>query len=409
LALLVQKFGGTSVGSLERIRNVAALVKRTREAGHAVIVVASAMAGETNRLVKLAHDLVSEPGGREYDTLISSGEQVAVALVAMALNESGCPARSYLGHQVMMRTDATFGRARIESVGVDILKAALDRGEVPVVAGFQGVTVEGDITTLGRGGSDTTAVALAAAMSADVCEIYTDVDGIYTADPNIVSGASKIARISYDEMLELASLGAKVLQTRSVEFGMKYRVPIHVRSSFVDVEGSWVVPEEDAMEQVVVRAVTYDRNDARISLMSVPDQPGVAARVFNKLADAEIMVDMIVQNASRDRDRTDLTFTVPKANMPEAARITESLRGELGATEVKADRSISKVSVVGVGMRSHSGVAAKMFATLAQAGVNIQMIATSEIKVSVVIHEDYTELAVRLLHSAFGLDTARSV
>ncbi len=409
MALLVQKFGGTSVGSLERIRNVAALVKRTREAGHAVIVVASAMAGETNRLVKLAHDLVSEPGGREYDTLISSGEQVAVALVAMALNESGCPARSYLGHQVMMRTDATFGRARIESVGVDILKAALDRGEVPVVAGFQGVTVEGDITTLGRGGSDTTAVALAAAMSADVCEIYTDVDGIYTADPNIVSGASKIARISYDEMLELASLGAKVLQTRSVEFGMKYRVPIHVRSSFVDVEGSWVVPEEDAMEQVVVRAVTYDRNDARISLMSVPDQPGVAARVFNKLADAEIMVDMIVQNASRDRDRTDLTFTVPKANMPEAARITESLRGELGATEVKADRSISKVSVVGVGMRSHSGVAAKMFATLAQAGVNIQMIATSEIKVSVVIHEDYTELAVRLLHSAFGLDTARSV
>ncbi len=404
---MVQKFGGTSVGSLERIRNVAALVKRTREAGHDVIVVASAMSGETNRLVKLAHDLVPEPGGREFDALISSGEQVAVALVAMALNEAGCVARSYLAHQVQMRTDATFGRARIESVGVDILRAALARGEVPVVAGFQGVTAEGDVTTLGRGGSDTTAVALAAALTADVCEIYTDVDGIYTADPNIVSGATKIARISYDEMLELASLGAKVLQTRSVEFGMKYRVPIHVRSSFVDVEGSWVVPEEDAMEQVVVRAVTHDRNDARITLMSVPDQPGIAAKVFNKLAEAEIMVDMIVQNASRDRDRTDLTFTVPKANMPEAVRITEALRGELGASELKAERSISKVSVVGVGMRSHSGVAAKMFATLAQAGINIQMIATSEIKVSVVIHEDYTELAVRLLHGAFGLDAAR--
>jgi len=404
VALIVQKFGGTSVGTLERIRAVAQRVKQTVERGDAVVVVVSAMSGETNRLVKLAQDLVREPSGREHDVLVASGEQVSVALVAMALQEAGCPARSFLAGQIPIRTDSVHSRARILDVGVDELRAALARGEVPVVAGFQGVDSDGNITTLGRGGSDTTGVAIAAALKADVCEIFTDVDGIYTTDPNIVAAAQKIPRISYEEMLELASLGAKVLQTRSVEFGMKYGVPIHVRSSFDDREGSWVVQEDEAMEQVVVRAVTYERNDARITLMSVPDQPGVAARVFNALSEAEIVVDMIVQNASRDRDMTDLTFTVPKSNTTEALRITELVSSQLGSKAVKADRAISKVSVVGVGMRTHSGVAAKMFSTLSEAGINIQMIATSEIKISVVIDEAYTELAVRLLHTAFGLD-----
>ncbi len=404
MSLIVQKFGGTSVGTLDRIHGVARRVKQAVDAGHQVVVVVSAMAGETNRLVKLAHDLVPEPTLREYDVLVASGEQVSVALVAMALQQVGCKARSYLAHQVEIRTDATYSRARIESVGVSTLVASLERGEIPVVAGFQGVDAEGNITTLGRGGSDTTGVALAAALKADVCEIYTDVDGIYTTDPNIVASATKIPRISYDEMLELASLGAKVLQTRSVEFGMKYNVPIHVRSSFDMSEGSWVVPEDETMEQVVVRAVTYDRNDARITMTGVPDQPGVAARLFQALAEGEIVVDMIVQNASRDRDRTDLTFTIPKASANEALRVTEALSQALGADEVRIDRNISKVSVVGVGMRSHSGVAARMFTTLSQAGINIQMIATSEIKISVVISDAYTELAVRLLHTAFGLD-----
>jgi aspartate kinase len=311
-----------------------------------------------------------------------------------------------LAHQIDLRTDATFSRARIESIGGHVLKAALERGEVPVVAGFQGMDAEGNITTLGRGGSDTTGVAMAAALNADVCEIYTDVDGIYTTDPNIVKAARKIARVSYDEMLELASLGAKVLQTRSVEFGMKYRVPIHVRSSFDDSEGSWVVPEDETMEQVVVRAVTYDRSDARISILRVPDQPGVAAKVFDTLAEAEIVVDMIIQNSSQDGAKTDLTFTVPKANVIEAQRLMETTAKELGAEAVRADTNISKVSVVGVGMRSHSGVAAKMFRVLSNAGVNIQMIATSEIKISIVIDEAYTELAVRVLHTAFELDAA---
>lgn len=404
MALIVQKFGGTSVGSIERIRAVAQRVRRARTEGHDVVVVVSAMAGETNKLVALAHGLVEAPQMREYDVLLASGEQVSVALVAMALIDAGCPARSFLAHQLPLRTDSVHSRARIEAVETEALRAALAAGEVPVVAGFQGVDGQGSITTLGRGGSDTTGVALAAALGADVCEIFTDVDGIYTTDPNIVRTAQKIPRISYEEMLELASLGAKVLQTRSVEFGMKYGVPIHVRSSFDDSEGSWVVPEDEAMEQVVVRAVTYDRNDARITMTSVPDQPGIAARLFEALAEEEILVDMIVQNASRDRDRTDLTFTVPKANAREAVRLTEALSSELGAGEVRADKAISKVSVVGVGMRSHTGVAARMFATLSGAGVNIQMIATSEIKISVVIDDAYTELAVRLLHSAFGLD-----
>lgn len=404
MALIVQKYGGTSVGSIERIKNVASRVKRTREAGHQVVVVVSAMSGETNRLVKLAYEVDPEPISREYDMLLASGEQVSTALVALALNRMGVPARSLLAHQIDFRTDATYSRARIESIGKDHLAACLARGEVPVVAGFQGIDAEGNITTLGRGGSDTTGVAVAAALSADVCEIYTDVDGIYTTDPNIVKGARKIPRISYEEMLELASLGAKVLQTRSVEFGMKYRVPIHVRSSFDESEGSWVVPEDETMEQVVVRAVTYDKNDARISLLGVPDQPGVAAKIFAVLASAEIVVDMIIQNSSQDREHTDVTFTVPKANVLEAERLMKPLAAALGAAQVTTDTEISKVSVVGVGMRSHSGVAAKMFSVLSDSGVNIEMIATSEIKISVVVDEAYTELAVRVLHQAFGLD-----
>jgi len=404
MALIVQKFGGTSVGSIERIKNVAARVKRSREAGHDIVVVVSAMAGETNRLVKLAYELDPEPISREYDMLLASGEQVSTALLALALNKMGVKARSLLAHQIDFRTDATPGRARIESIGANQLSACIARGEVPVVAGFQGMDAEGNITTLGRGGSDTTGVALAAALNADVCEIYTDVDGIYTTDPNVVKGAQKIARISYEEMLELASLGAKVLQTRSVEFGMKYRVPIHVRSSFDDSEGSWVVPEDETMEQVVVRAVTYDRSDARISILGVPDQPGVAARIFNALAAHEIPVDMIIQNSSQNRESTDVTFTVPKSNVLEAERLMGPVAKELNAGLVTTDTEISKVSVVGVGMRSHSGVAAKMFAALSEAGVNIEMIATSEIKISVVIDEAYTELAVRVLHQVFGLD-----
>lgn len=405
MALIVQKYGGTSVGTVERIKNVAQRVKRTREAGHEVVVVVSAMAGETNRLVKLAYEVDPDPISREYDALIASGEQVSTALVALALNKMGVPARSFLAHQIEMRTDATRSKARIESVGGPILRAAIERGEVPVVAGFQGVDAEGSITTLGRGGSDTTGVALAAALNADVCEIYTDVDGIYTTDPNIVRAARKIERVSYEEMLELASLGAKVLQTRSVEFGMKYGVRIHVRSSFDESEGSWVVPEDETMEQVVVRAVAYDKNDARISVLGVPDQPGVAAKVFAVLSEAEIVVDMIIQNSSQDGTKTDLTFTVPRADVLTARRLMEPVAAALGAATIKTDNQISKVSVVGVGMRSHSGVAAKMFGVLSQAGVNIQMIATSEIKISVVIDEAYTELAVRVLHQAFGLDT----
>lgn len=403
MALIVQKYGGTSVGSIERIKNVAARVKRTRDAGHQVVVVVSAMAGETNRLVKLAYEIDPDPISREYDMLLASGEQVSTALVALALNKMGVPARSLLAHQIDFRTDATYSRARIESIGKDHLAACIARGETPVVAGFQGIDAEGNITTLGRGGSDTTGVALAAALSADVCEIYTDVDGIYTTDPNIVRAARKIPKISYEEMLELASLGAKVLQTRSVEFGMKYRVPIHVRSSFDDSEGSWVVPEDETMEQVVVRAVTYDKNDARISVLGVPDQPGVAAKIFAVLSSAEIVVDMIIQNSSQDRDHTDVTFTVPKADVREAERLMWPLAKALGAAEVTTDTEISKVSVVGVGMRSHSGVAARMFAALSESGVNIEMISTSEIKISVVVDEAYTELAVRVLHQAFNL------
>jgi aspartate kinase len=392
------------MGSPERIANVAARVAQARAAGNQIVVVVSAMAGETNRLVALAEAVSAAPAGREYDVLLASGEQVSIALLAMALGERNVPARSFLAHQLRIMTDATHAKARIESIDAQVLRMALSRGEICVVAGFQGMDARGDITTLGRGGSDTTAVALAAALGAHVCEIFTDVDGVYTADPNVVAGARKIGRISYEEMLEMASAGAKVLQTRSVEFAMKYAVPVHVRSSLNDSEGSWVVAEEDTMEQVVVRAVTCDRNEARITVKGVPDQPGIAAQVFEPLAAAEIVVDMIIQNASTEgAGRTDLTFTVPKADVAQARIVAESTLEKLGGTRVLTDAAIAKVSVVGVGMRTHSGVASRAFRVLSDNGVNIQMIATSEIKISVVIAEDLADTAVRALHDAFGL------
>jgi aspartate kinase len=404
--LIIQKFGGTSVGDTSRIQRVAERVARTWQDGNDVVVVVSAMSGDTNRLVNLAQEIAPASRGREYDVLVSSGEQVSIALLAMALQGLGQGARSLLGYQAHIRTDASHSRARIESIDASAVREALAAGEIPVVAGFQGRDIDGNITTLGRGGSDTTAVALAAAMKASACEIYTDVDGIYTADPNVVKKARKIERISYEEMLELASMGAKVLQTRSVEFAMKYEVPVHVRSTFKEHGGSWVVPEERGMEKVVVRAVTYDSNEARISMLAVPDRPGVAADVFKPLADAGINVDMIIQNASQASGGTDLTFTVPMRDLTAATELTESLSETMGAGGVKADSAIAKVSIVGVGMRSHSGVALKMFEVLRDHGVNIQMISTSEIKVSVVIQERYAELAVRALHDAFGLDAS---
>jgi aspartate kinase len=406
MSLIVQKYGGTSVGSVERIRTVAERVARTRGAGHDVVVVVSAMSGQTNNLVDLACAITDEPGGREYDVLLSSGEQVSIALVAMAIQNLGQPARSFLGYQADIKTDAVFGRARIESIDATRLRETLDGGSVAVVAGFQGRDGEGNITTLGRGGSDTTAVALAAALGADVCEIYTDVDGIYTTDPNMVPEARLIPRIACEEMLELASLGAKVLQTRSVEFAMKHGVPIHVRSSFHDRQGSWVVREEESMEKVVVRAVAYDKNEARVSLLQIPDQPGVAFKVFRPLSDDGIVVDMIIQNDSQRSGHTDLTFTVPTADLPRTLTRVEDANAKLGGAGVESDGAIAKVSVVGVGMRTHSGIAAKMFEVLSEAGINIQMISTSEIKISVVIAESHTERAVAALHAAFELEAS---
>jgi aspartate kinase len=363
------------------------------------------MAGETNRLVRLAREISANPLGREVDVLVASGEQVSVALLSLAIQERGYEAQSFLAHQVRIMTEGTHGKARIVSIAAPILNQALAAGKTCVVAGFQGMHADGSVTTLGRGGSDTTAVALAAAMEADVCEIYTDVDGIYTADPNIVSDSRKIGRISYEEMLELASLGAKVLQTRSVEFALKYKVPVHVRSSFSSVEGSWVVPEEETMEKVLVRAVTCDRNQVRVTVIGLPDKPGVAAGLFEPLSAADIGVDMIIQNASRDAGRTDMTFTVTNEDLASATEIVEGLMPTLGAQGYSTDPEIAKVSVVGVGMRSHSGVATQAFSAMAEAGVNIQMISTSEIKISIVIEEKFSEHAVRALHDSFDLAT----
>jgi aspartate kinase len=400
MSLLVQKYGGTSVGSIERIKQVAAKIARAKRTGDDVVVVVSAMAGETNRLLGLAQEISEIPDEREKDVLLASGEQVSVALLTLALRELGYPARSYLGHQVRIETDRAYGKARILSIDSAKILHAISAGEVVVVAGFQGVDEDDNITTLGRGGSDTSAVALAAFLNAQACEIFTDVDGVFTTDPGICPSARKLARISYDEMIELASTGAKVLEIRSVEFAKKFAVPVHVRSTFSDAEGTWLVSEEESMTDVLVSGVACDKNEAKITLVRVPDQPGLAARIFGPIADAHIVVDMIIQNASED-GTTDLTFTVPKADHKKALRIMEKTLPEVHAKGIKVDTDIAKVSVVGVGMRTHAGVAAKMFEVLAAEGINIEMISTSEIKISVVIDAKYSELAVRVLHEAF--------
>ncbi len=404
--LIVQKYGGTSVGSAERIRNVARRCLATQRQGHRVAVIVSAMSGETNRLLALARQISPEPNERELDVIASTGEQVTVGLLALAIQAEGGNAISLLGHQVKVLTDSAFSRARIRAVDVHGLTDALDAGRIAVVAGFQGVDEAGNITTLGRGGSDTSAVAVAAALKADVCEIYTDVDGVYTADPNIVPNARKISRISFEEMLELASLGAKVLQIRSVEFGMKYAVPIHVRSSFNENEGTWVVPEDKAMEAVVVSGVTATRDEAKITMVGISDAVGVQARVFKPLAEAGIVVDVIVQAFGSD-GKTNLTFTLAKADLKRARDLLARHCADIcPLDQIRADEHLSKVSIVGAGMRSHAGVAAKMFELLARENIGIQLIATSEIKISAVIESKYAELAVRALHDGFGLSSS---
>lgn len=401
--LIVQKYGGTSVGNLERIRAVAERVAETKRGGNNVVVIVSAMSGETDKLVSLANRLSSNPDGREMDLLLSSGERISAALTAIAVNELGLKSMSFTGRQVGIITDAAHTEAKIERITGEAVKKALNRGITPIIAGFQGVTETSEVTTLGRGGSDLTAVAIAAALGADLCEIYTDVDGVYTTDPNIVPEARKLDRISYEEMLELASLGAKVLQTRSVEFAKNYGVPVVVRSSFNNNPGTLVVKEDREMEKVMVSGVAYDKNQVKITVIGVPDKPGVAARLFNTIAGKNIVVDMIVQNISSDGKATDISFTVPKSDSKKAMKITEEGAAMFGAKDVKLRDDIAKVSIVGVGMRTHSGVAAKMFETLAKHNINIMMISTSEIKVSCIIDSKYTELAVRVLHSAFGL------
>ena len=403
MALIVQKFGGTSVGSIERIKNVARRVAKARDAGNDVVVVVSAMAGETDRLLKLAKELSPMPDPRELDVLVSTGEQVSVALLSMALLDMGRKARSFLGFQVPMQTDEAFSKARIVRIPNGPIHQALHEGVIPVVAGFQVVTKEGWITTLGRGGSDTTAVALGCAIAADVVEIYTDVDGVYTTDPNICPKAKKLAKVSYEEMLEMASLGAKVLQTRCVEFGMNYGMPIHVRSSFNDEEGTWIMKEDESMEREHVTGITCDRKEAKVTLKKVPDRPGIAAAILGPAAERAINVDMIVQNVSTE-GFTDFSFTVNRSDLPCAKELIEPVARQVGAETVETADSIAKVSIVGVGMRSHAGIAKKVFETLAKEGINIQMISTSEIKISVVIDDRYTELAVRALHDAFELD-----
>ena len=403
MALVVQKYGGTSVANIAKIENVARKVIRAKEEGNQVVVVLSAMAGETDRLINLAHQVADEPDGREYDALISTGEQVTVTLLAMMLNRLGHKAKSFLGFQAKILTDQAYKKARILSINNKSIKNELKKGHIVVVAGFQGVDSENNITTLGRGGSDTSAVALAAALRADVCDIFTDVDGVYTTDPNICRKARRLDRISYDEMLEMARSGAKVLQPRSVEMAKKFQVPVYVRSSFTDEGGTLVTKEDEEMEKEVISGVTYDRDQAKITVVHVPDRPGIAAWLFTPLAEHNIIVDMIIQNASIE-GFTDLTFTVSRKDIRQATRLVEEISKDIGAQKVEVDENVAKVSIVGVGMISHSGVAAKMFATLAREGINILMISTSEIKVSCVIQSKYTELAVMVLHDAFGLD-----
>ena len=405
MALVVQKFGGTSVGSIDRIRNVARRAIATQKKGHRVVLVVSAMSGETNRLLALAHEVSKVPDAREMDAIATTGEQVSAALTAMAIHAEGGKARSLLGHQVRVLTDAAFTKARIRAIESTKIFETVDRGEIAVVAGFQGIDEHGNVTTLGRGGSDTSAVAVAAAINADECEIYTDVDGVYTTDPNICPSARKIERISYEEMLELASLGAKVLQIRSVEIGMKYGVPIHVRSSFNEQPGTIVTKEDSTLEGVVVSGVAYDKGEARVHVVGIDDRPGVAAELFEKIAEKNISVDMIVQSATTESGRhAAITFTLAKTDLARAKAWIEEVAKGLGSTEVRYDDDVVKVSIVGFGMRSHAGIAAKMFRILAKEGINIQAIATSEIRVSCLVASKYTELAVRALHDGFGLD-----
>lgn len=402
MALIVQKYGGTSVAGLERIGNVARRIAKTYSSGNDVVVVLSAMDGVTDQLIQLAHQITDDPNRRELDMLLATGEQTTVSLLCIMLESMGYSAKSVLGFQAGIVTDRAFGRARILNIEANLIKDLISKKKIVAVAGFQGRDSNGDITTLGRGGSDTSAVALAAALKADVCEIYTDVDGVYTTDPNICKKARKLDRISYDEMLEMASLGAKVLQIRAVEVAKKFDVPIHVRSSFTEGEGTMVVEEEKDMERLIVSGITYSKDEARITLTGVPDRPGVAAKIFSVIADAGVVVDMIIQN-TRKGGLTDLTFTVPKTDYRTAVAVEEELAVAVGAEHVVGDENIAKVSIVGIGMRSHSGVAAKMFTALANEKINIIMISTSEIKVSCVIEEKYTEQAVRVLHNAFGL------
>jgi len=403
MSLIVQKYGGTSVADLERIENVAHRVARAYDRGNNLVVILSAMAGVTDSLIKMAKQISELPDKRELDVLLSTGEQTTASLLAMMLRSMNYPARSLLGFQAEVKTDCAFGNARIVDIGANRIKDYIDSKTIVVVAGFQGCDPQGNITTLGRGGSDTSAVAIAATLKADICEIYTDVDGVYTTDPNICPKAQKIDRISYEEMLEMASLGAKVLQIRSVEFAKKFNVPVHVRSTFSEEEGTMVVNEDADMESVVVTAVTCDKNDARIVLRGVPDVPGIAAKVFTPLAEEGIVVDMIIQGA-RSGKNNDLTFTVPQTELKRARAIAQKVAADIGAKEVLDNEDIAKVSVIGVGMKNHSGVAAKMFSTLAAENINIRLISTSEIRISCVIDAKYAELAVRALHTAFGLD-----
>ena len=402
MALVVQKYGGTSVGSLERIRAVAERIRTVRNRGDDVIAVVSAMAGETDRLLRLGRQLAARPQDREMDVLVSSGEQVSAALLCIALNEMGIGAQSLMGHQARIETDSVHTKARIARVDRERLTSALEAGNVVVVAGFQGIDAAGNITTLGRGGSDTSAVAIAAATRADVCEIYTDVTGVFTADPNICPSARKIDRISYEEMLELSSLGAKVLQIRSVGLAMKYSVPLHVRSSFSSEEGTMVIGEEKSLESVVVAGVTSDQNAAKVTVLNVPDQPGVCASIFEPLAEHNISVDMIIQNVASD-GKTDLTFTVTRDDVERTRELAAEINREVGGQGIAVDPNVVKVSIVGLGMRSHAGIAARMFRLLAQEGINIEAISTSEIKTSCLIPSKYSELAVRILHDGFGL------
>ncbi len=403
MALIVHKYGGTSVGTVERIHRVADRVENAYKDGHRVVVVLSAMSGETDRLLKLAHEVTPSPDERELDMLLSTGERVTIALLAMELRGRGINARSFTGRQVGIHTDSAHTKARISRVTAERIREAIAERVVPVVAGFQGINDRSDVTTLGRGGSDLTAVALAAALKADRCIIYTDVDGVYTADPNIVPAARRIDKISYEEMLEMASLGAKVLQSRSVEFAAKYAVPVEVNSSFKEGKGTLVTREDADMEGVMVSGVTGDRNQAKITIVGVPDRPGIAAKIFGPVAEANIVVDMIIQNVSQ-ASMTDISFTVPRPDLRKAVDLIQRLAKEIDARSVTVTEAIAKVSLIGVGMRSHSGVAAKMFDVLSREGVNIMMISTSEIKISCVIEEKYLELAMRALHTAFGLD-----